>query len=780
MIITKRWLAEWADIDKFETDKICDTLNSIGLEVDSVQKIRIPQNIVVGKVLTCKKHPDATKLNICEVDLGNEVKQIVCGAKNVAPDQFVAVSKVGAVLPNGITIKEAKLRGVDSCGMICSSTEIGLPPLGDGIMVLDESIGELVLGKELSEFPLINDDVIELELTANRGDCLSIYGVTKDLSVPFDLEIKKLEEKEEEDNQLGIGRVLNVIAHDKVDGSFLYKVYDKEEIKSSLLIDLRLGFAGAYVEDELQRVLTYATYTTGVLLRAYAHKCFTSSGGEKATIRIKKHTNGLDAVFGTNSQLLSFVGISQNEESKANTNDEKVIVEANYTNPQIISQNSANKKIESDRHLYRSSRGSEPDLEFGMNYFFDTLKSTSNVMIYAGNQQVTQDEEEKHLSINLEEMALMIGQCIDKNIIIKILQRLGFDVSFKNEQNVMHLKIPKRRPDIVNEQDVCEEIVRIVGIDNIKSKPLIFAEKSKINSAYESFKKRQAYRYKAVGVGFYETLHFIFDDLKRVEKYGLKTVYKKREISNPITNELNTLRTSLIPNLLDSVKRNTNFGRKSIRLFETGIVFDKSRDESLKLGFVFSGDVEKEKISNHGKPASIDFFTFAQKIGAVIGDFELEKGMPSDNLSSPYEYAKVIMDGTQVGFISRVHLAIERELDLPKTYICELDMALLPHLRKEACIYSKYQISSRDLSLMVPRSLEFGTLKKHIFEVSSKELIKIIPIDIYESEEFGESMSLTLKLQFQSNDKTLEDDDINSIIETILISVKEKFGITIR
>lgn len=779
MIITKKWLSEWIDIEKIDTDDICKTLNDIGLEVDSVQKIEIPQKVVVGKVLTCKKHPDATKLNICEVDLGNEVVQIVCGAKNVEAGQFVAVSKVGAVLPNGVSIKEAKLRGVDSCGMICSSTELGLPAMADGIMVLDSSIGELSLGKELSQYPLINDDIIELELTANRGDCLSIYGVARDLSVPYDLELHKPETKEEEDNQLGIGRVLNVIAHDKVDGSFLYKVYEKEGINTNLLIDLRLAFAQVYVEDELQRLLNYATYSTGVLLRAYAHKCF-SIADEKATVRIKKHSNGLDVVYGTNSQLLSYVGISQTQECKANKNDEKVIVEANYTNPQLISQNSANKKIEADKHLYRSSRGSEPDLEFGMNYFIDTLKNTSNVMIYAGDQQVIQEEEEKHITINLDEMALMIGESIEKNIIIKILQRLGFDVSFKNEQNVMHLKIPKCRSDIVNEQDVCEEIVRIVGINNIHSKPLVFAEKSRVNTTYERFKKRQMYRYKAVGVGFYETLHFIFDNLERVERYGLKTIYKKREIANPITNELNTLRTSLIPNLLDSVSRNIKFGRKSIRLFETGIVFDKSRDESLKLGFVFSGDVENEKISNHGKPAIIDFFTFAQKISAVIGDFELEKGLPTDELSSPYEYAKVILNGVEIGFISRVHLSIERELDLPKSYICELDMALLPYEGKEAHIYSKYQASSRDLSLMVPKTLEFGILRKHIVEISPKELIKVSPIDIYESEEFGENMSLTLKLQFQSDDKTLEDEEINNIIATILASVKEKFGINIR
>lgn len=778
MIITREWLKEWIDISKISTEEVCTTLNDIGLEVDSVKSIKIPKNVVIAKVLECEKHPDADKLNVCQVDLGSEKVQIVCGAKNVGAGQFVVVSKVGAVLPNGLEIKQAKLRGFDSCGMICSAEELGLPKMGEGIMILDDSIGELVLGKEFNEYSLVADDVIEIELTANRGDCLSIHGVARDLSVPFDIDMHVSEKKEDDENQLGIGRVLNVIAHDKVDGSFLYKVYDKSEIRSNFLIDLRLAFAENYKEDALERLITYATYTTGVLIRAYSHKCFAQN--EKATVKIKKHTNNLDAVYGINSQLLSYVGISQGSECKANANDEKVILEANYTHPTIISENSANKKVEADRHLYRSSRGSEPDLEFGLDYCIEILSKTSDVLVYAGSQEVIQDMKPTHITINLEELALMIGQEIEKNLIIKILQRLGFEVGFKNEQNVMHLKVPAFRSDILNEQDVCEEIVRIVGIDNIHSKPLVFAEKAKINSAYENFKKRQMYRYKAVGVGFYEALHFVFDDLKRVEKYGLKTIYKKRELSNPITNELNTLRTSLIPNLLDSVSRNVKFGKKSVRLFETGIVFDKSRSESMKLGFVFSGDIENEKISNHGKPAQIDFFKFAHLVSSVVGEFELEKGVCTDLLSSPYEFAKVMISGEEAGFISRVHLQIESELDLPRTYICELDLDKLFYGRKEAKEYSKFQMSTRDLSLMVSKDLAFGTLREHILSISPKELIKLYPIDIYESEDFGNQMSLTLKLQFQSLEKTLEDEDINSILENILKSINEKFGISIR
>jgi phenylalanyl-tRNA synthetase beta chain len=778
MILTRTWLSEWINLKNITSEDICSTLNAIGLEVDSLDKIRIPKKIVVGKVLTCKKHPDADKLNVCEVDLGNEVKQIICGAKNVKAGLHVVVSKVGAILPNGMEIKEAKLRGLDSSGMICSSEEIGLPKMGDGIMVLDDSIGDLVLGREFSEYKLINDDVIEIELTANRGDCLSIHGVARDLSVPYDLDLVTFS-SEDEDHQLGIGRVLNISASDKVDASLLYRVYDKEDIKSSFLIDLRLAIADIYKPTELERVVEYATYTTGVLLRTYSHACFSNADG-KATVKIKKHTNGLDVVFNKNNQVMSYVGISQSEDTKAKKEDKRVILEANYTNPEIISINSANKKLESDRHYYRSSRGSEPDLDFGMDYMIELLKKYSKIVLYAGSQQVIQDIDEMRIPIDLNVLADIIGEEIPKDRIIQILKRLGFGVIFKSEQSVMNVIVPSHRHDVVNIQDVCEEIVRIVGIDNITSKPLIFAERDKMNNSYHNFQKRKMYRHRAVGVGFFETLHFVFDHRERVEKYALKTIYKKREITNPITNELDTLRSSLIPNILESVSRNTKFGKKSIKLFEVGTVFDKSREETTNIAFVFSGEVEIGKVSNHGKPDTIDFFSFADKVSSVIGNFEIETSTCKDKLSSPYEYGRVILNGEDIGYISRVHLNIEKELDLNRTYICELDMNALNYERKEAKPYSKFPESIRDLSLMVSKEMQFSELKKYIMSIAPNEMTKLYPIDIYEDESFGDKVSLTIKFHFQSEEKTFEDEDVSKMIEEMLKSLNEKFGITVR
>ncbi len=777
MIITKQWLNEWIDIKKIDTDIIAKELNSIGLEVDSVTKTRIPKDVVVGHVLTCEKHPNADKLNVCKVDIGESVEQIVCGAKNITSGQMVAVAKVGSILPGNFKIKPARLRDMDSNGMICSSTELGLPKINDGIMVLDESIGELKIGKELRDFPLLNDDVIELELTANRGDCLSVHGVARDLCVPFELDIKSVEIKEEDDNQLGVGRVLNVSVGDKIESSFVFKALDNKGIKSNLLIDLRLALVNESDDDSLSRLLIYATYCTGVLMRAYDYEAFEHKE-EKALLSLRKQGNNLDAVLG--KKIVSFVGVSQEDESKANSQMDKIIVEANYSNPNIISENTYNKKIDSDRHLYRSSRGSEPDLDFGMNYLINILQNSSDIMVYAGSQQVIQDFDETILSFHLDDLNKMIGEEISKTRVVDILKNLGFDVVFNHEQETLKIVVPAFRHDIVNKQDICEEIVRMVGIDNIKSKPLLFFQSAKHNQSYKNFKKRQSYRCKAASNSFFESLHFIFDDKNRNIKYGLPLVIDDLDVLNPITSELNSLRTSLIPNMLDSVNKNIKYGKKSISLFEIGTVFNHDRKENVKIAFVFSGEKNYADVSNHGKPTEIDFYSFARKISNIIGKFDLIEDLPTTKLSNPYEYALVLKDGIELGYISRLHSNVQNDFDLYKTYICELDFDKLLFEKKIVKPYSSFQAISRDLSLLVPLDMSYRKIDSFIKSLQIENLVGFSAVDLYKNKDLGKNASLTIKLNFQASDKTLKDEDIVDAIEKILSKLKKEFGINIR
>ena len=210
MIVTRSWLNEWIDLNGISTDDLCKTFNSIGLEVDRLKTYEIPHKIVFGKVVECEKHPDADKLNVCKVDIGSSIRQIVCGASNVRVGLDVVVATIGAKMPSGLVIKPVQLRGVDSEGMICSASEIGLEDCQDGILEVDSSIGKYTLGQEVSKNPILSDDLIEIELTANRGDCLSIRGVARDLSAAYDRPLVHNNYNEDEERRIGIGRILSL------------------------------------------------------------------------------------------------------------------------------------------------------------------------------------------------------------------------------------------------------------------------------------------------------------------------------------------------------------------------------------------------------------------------------------------------------------------------------------------------------------------------------------------------------------------------------------------
>ncbi|WP_200763853.1 phenylalanine--tRNA ligase subunit beta [Nitrosophilus alvini] len=780
MIVTRSWLNEWIDLGKIETEKLLETLNKIGLEVAEYKKIDIPEKVVIGKVLECKKHPDADKLSVCQVDIGSAVRQIVCGAKNIKEGQFVPVATIGALLPGNFKIKHAKLRGVESDGMICSSTEIGLPKIEEGILVLDESIGRLEIGRELREYPILNDEIIEIELTANRGDCLSICGIARELSAAFDLPVKSFEEEflQKGELQIGIGRVLHMKHENNIDASLMYKVYSNDVESLPLKIKARLSIIEESFKSPIEDFAFYATYSTGVILRSYCYEIF-KKDEKSAQIEIKRDEMGFTSVY--DSKKVSMVGVNQIEESKPLKKDEYFIIEASYIDPETVSKKvfEAKEKVETDWVYYRSSRGSEPNLAFGLDYLCSLFKKYTALKIFAGTHEIITEVSPKIININLENLNSLIGQEIDKNRIVKILQKLQFEVT-KAENDNLVVKIPLFRHDIENEQDIAEEIVRLVGIDNIEAKPFKLEEKNRINDAYKEFKKRKELRQRAVAAGFYETVNYVFTNRDILKKYGFETIKPEKELINPITNELNTLRTTLATGLLEQARNNMNFGKKSVRLFETGTVFDSDRNEKIFLSFIFSGFKENDSVSNLGKPEFIDFATFANRISSIIGDFELIETKPDNLLAHPYQCAKVVVDSDEVGVIYKLHLSIQKELELPPTYICELFFDKIPFELKEAKKYSKFQPSFKDLSVVIDKNITFKEVKEAIKEELPEEVRRFYPIDIYESEELGEKKSLTVRFLIQSDEKTLEESEISEILEKILDKLKAKIGAELR
>ncbi len=778
MIVTRSWLEEFIDLGDISNEKLYDTFNSIGLEVDSIKQISIPKGVVVGKMISCQKHPDADKLSVCQIDTGDSIKQIVCGAANVKDAEYVAVATIGTDLGEGFVIKPAELRGVKSEGMVCSSSELGLPEINDGIMILDESIGVLEVGKELNEYPLISDTVIELELTANRGDCLSVHGVARDLGAALEKEIKSIDFKPKERSKIAIARRYNISNTTDLPLELQYRLFENDRISAALLISLRIGFAKLDREESLTDILNYAIHATGVILRAYDSGRLID-GRDTATLSVENISEKLAAVK-KESITLSVVGINQSREFAADSNSSEILFEASYMDPKIIVESTAESDIETDSLYYKTSRGSEPDLSFGMHYLEYIFAQWCDGNFADSHLAVESNRDEKVIAASFEEINDIIGQDISRSDTGRILSRLGFDIHAQRDSDSFGVTVPRHRHDIDNIQDIAEEVLRITGINNIDAKPLDLVEKPRLTPSTIRFQNKKEIRSRSVARGFFEAVTYAFCDKTKLEKYGFDVVDPHLALANPIAEELNGMRSTLLINLLDSVKRNVNYGIKRIPLFEIGTVFDKSRQESEKIAFVWSGNAEPEAVANQGKPRTIDFATFTSNLSAIIGIFELQSCDPVNRLMHPYQSAKITKDGNTVGYISKLHPEVADEYGIYDTMIAEMDLDLIMPKHISAKPISNYQGVYKDLSIVVSKDTLYSEISAAINKIDDPVLKKFYPIDIYSDSSLGDKQSLTVRFYIQSMEKTMSDDMIDALMQKVLDVLKEECGASLR
>jgi phenylalanyl-tRNA synthetase beta chain len=318
--------------------------------------------------------------------------------------------------------------------------------------------------------------------------------------------------------------------------------------------------------------------------------------------------------------------------------------------------------------------------------------------------------------------------------------------------------VPEFRPDIKNIQDIAEEVLRIYGIDNISSIPLIFKEKDRTNDVIKKFDFINEIKLKAVAKGFYEVIHFIFDDKERLKKYGFEVLDEKLDLANPIVSELSTLRSTLLLQLLDDVKRNKANGYKVINLFSIGSVYNKERVEFTKAAFVMSGNAEFENVKNSGKPKKVEFKDLVDKLSQIIGEFKLVEN-DFHPIAHPYQNAKIIKDDKEIGVIAKLHPKVEKDFEIDDTIFAEIDLDKIKPVKKEAKEINKFPKVTRDLSIVVPKDVTYKEIFELINNLNIKELIDFYPIDIYD---LGENNSLTIRFVIQG-DKTLTDNEINDI-----------------
>ncbi|MGL2854652.1 phenylalanine--tRNA ligase subunit beta [Helicobacter pylori] len=740
--------------------KLCEDLSRLGLEVESCIPCIAPKNVVVGKVLEKAPHKNAEKLSVCQVDVGKEVLQIVCGAKNVAKNQFAPVALKGAII-GSTTIAKTELRGVESHGMICSSIELGFPKINDGILELDESVGELVLGKELHEYAPFNTHVLEISLTPNRGDCLSVLGIAREISAFYHTPLKPIKAL----NFTPKSDLITLSVGENIESHLAYYLIYNHSLKTPLNIKLSLAHNNALSENDLNNFIEFSMHFSGVILNAYG------LNKTPVDLSVKNDENNLESVY-INHQKRSTIAIKHQDQKDLS---ECLLLEASYTDPVSLSLKLhalKDKTLQKDNALvYRSARGSNPNLSDGLNFLSAHLKAT-----ILESKQTKHSLKDRALKFQFEDITEILGLAVEAEKIQSILKNLGFKVSAKEPNSnpqILEVIVPNFRHDIKTIQDIAEEILRFVGIDNLISKPLNCVSSKHSNPHYDTHRFFENLKHKALACGFKEVIHYVFYSKEKQQKLGFEVLEDPLELQNPITTELNTLRTSLVCGLLDASLRNKNLGFKSIALYEKGSVYNSKREEIQKLGFLVSGLQKKESYPD-AKGKAWDFYSFAECVSRIIGDFSLEKLTTQTPINHPYQSAKIIQNNEIIGVIAKIHPKVIQELDLFESYYAEIDASKLKRPAMLLKPFSIYPSSVRDLTLIIDENTAFSRIKKALKDAQIPNLSEILPLDIFK--ESDNTIALSVRCVIHSLEKTLNDEEVNSVVQKALEILEKEFN----
>ncbi len=753
----------FVDVPK-DIAKLCEDLSCLGLEVESCIPCIAPKNVVVGKVLEKAPHKNAEKLSVCQVDVGKEVLQIVCGAKNVAPNQFAPVALKGAII-GSTPIAKTELRGVESHGMICSSIELGFPKINDGILELDESVGELVLGKELHEYAPFNTHVLEISLTPNRGDCLSVLGIAREISVFYHTPLKPIKAL----NFTPKSDLITLSVGENIESHLAYYLICNHSLKTPLNIKLSLAHNNALSENDLNNFIEFSTHFSGVILNAYG------LNKTPVDLSVKNDENNLESVY-INHQKRSTIAIKHQDQKDLS---EYLLLEASYIDPISLSLKLhalKDKTLQKDNALiYRGTRGSNPNLSDGLNFLSAHLKAT-----ILESKQIKHSLKDRALKFQLEDITEILGLAVEKEKIQGILKNLGFKVSAKepnSKPQILEVIVPNFRHDVKTIQDIAEEILRFVGIDNLVSKPLHCVSSKNSNPHYDTHRFFENLKHKALACGFKEVIHYVFYSKEKQQKLGFEVLEDPLELQNPITTDLNTLRTSLVCGLLDASLRNKNLGFKSIALYEKGSVYNAKREEVQKLGFLASGLQKKESYPD-AKGKAWDFYSFAECVSKVIGDFSLEKLTTQTPINHPYQSAKIIQNNEIIGVIAKIHPKVIQELDLFESYYAEIDASKLKRPAMLLKPFSIYPSSVRDLTLIIDENTAFSRIKKALKDAQIPNLSEILPLDIFK--ESDNTIALSVRCVIHSLEKTLNDEEVNSVVQKALEILEKEFNVRLK
>ncbi|MBO2675004.1 phenylalanine--tRNA ligase subunit beta [Shewanella algae] len=794
MKFSESWLREWVN-PAISRDELTHQITMAGLEVDDVIAVAGDfSGVVVGEVVECGQHPDADKLRVTKVNVGGEeLLDIVCGAPNCRQGLKVAVAVVGAVLPGDFKIKKAKLRGQPSHGMLCSYGELGIEVESDGIIELPL---DAPIGTDIREYLQLNDVIIDVDLTANRADCLGMVGLAREVGVLNRLNVT--EPSWEAANVSSERRVEIDVANPEACPRYLGRVVSNVNVKAQTpdwMVE-KLRRSGIRSIDPIVDITNYVLVEFGQPMHAFdldkidgGIKVRLGNGEEKLTLldgnEIIVPADTL--VIADNSQALALAGVFGGEASGVSEQTRDIMLECAFFAPLAIMGKARRLGLHTDSS-HRFERGVDPELQHKA-----MDRATRLVLDICGGEAgpVVEAKSEAHLpkaaDIKLRRSKLdkLLGHQISDADVEEILTRLGFQV--EKQGSDWQVKTATYRFDMAIEEDLIEEVARIYGYNNIpNTAPLAHLS---MTDHKESDLKLSRVRAMLVARGFQEAVTYSFVDPKLQ-----KLVHPDSEamvLPNPISSEMSAMRLSMFTGLLNAVGYNQARQQTRVRLFETGLRFipDAQAESGVRqqamLGAVIAGPQSDEHWSMESK--TVDFFDLKGDLEAIIGltvsEAEFSFKGAQHPAMHPGQCAEILRNDRVIGYIGAVHPSLEKPFGLNgKTIVFELELdALLQAKLPQAQAVSKFPANRRDIAIVVDEEVAAGDVMTLIRKVGENQLVGLNLFDVYRGKgvEQGKK-SLAIALTLQDNTRTLEEKEIAEMVDTVVSALKSEFNASLR
>lgn len=807
MLVSFNWLKDYVQLSDITAIELAERLTRSGIAVDIVHQLnKGVSGVVVGHVVKREQHPDADKLSLCQVDIGEEeLVQIVCGAKNVAHDQKVAVAKVGAVLPGNFKIKKAKLRGQASNGMICSLQELGVETkfvpkeVSEGIFVFPQGAE---VGKDALEYLNLNDEVLELDLTPNRADCLNMIGVAYEVGAILSREINLPSPKLKKcDDQASDYIDVRVEApHDNP----LYRALVIKDVKvgpSPLWLQNRLMAAGIRPISNVVDVTNYVLLEYGQPLHAFDYDRF---GSKEVVVRRAKEGEEIVTLDGSTRKLakdhlvitngiepVAVAGVMGGAKSEVQYDTTTILLEAAYFKGTTVRKASKDLGLRSDSSV-RYEKGIDPNrVALAAERAAQLICEFSGGSILQGCVEVNElDVKPLPVTITVEKINQALGTELREDVVAQIFKRLQF--LYSQNDGLFTVYVPTRRPDITIEADLIEEVARLYGYEQIPTTLPVGLTTAGALKPYQL--RRRKVRNYLESVGLHQAITYSLTSLSKANSFteDLDDVEPIR-LAMPMSEDRSTLRTSLIPHVLDVIQYNHNRKLDDVAIYELGSIFlteEKELSQQPKEKEMLSGALTGTWLSHlwQGEKKKVDFFVVKGVLEGLFEGLGLSESVRYEPAKKgglhPGRTAAITLAGNEIGFVGQIHPSLQKELDINETFVFQVDLETVFSFGEKDVFYEeipKYPAIARDIALVVDETIQAQIVKDVIIENGGKLLKSVQLFDLYQGDKVEVGLkSLAFSLTYYDPSKTLTDEEVTKVHSQVLEGLKAKLGVTLR